>query len=116
MPEISAITFDLWDTLVVDDSDEPVREAAGLHSKKDQRRYLLWEALCEQAPIDRQTVDLAYDVADASFNRVWHDQHVTWTIAERLETILAQLQRTLPDAVLANVVDALNIIDGDDED
>jgi putative hydrolase of the HAD superfamily len=106
MPEIKAITFDLWDTLVVDDSDEPLRKAAGLRSKKEQRRYLLWEALSEQAPMDKRSLDLAYDVADAAFNRVWHDQHVTWRIAERLQTILTGLNRMLPDDVFARVVDA----------
>lgn len=104
--EIRAITFDLWDTIVVDDSDEPKRRAQGLLSKRDQRRRLLWEAVDRQEAIADEEVRLAYDVGDAAFNRVWHDQHVTWPIRTRLEVILTGLGRTLPDADLAAVVSA----------
>ena len=83
---IKAVTFDLWDTMVHDDSDEAKRQAQGLRSKKAERRHLLWEALNAVEPIDAATVTLAYDVADAAFNQVWHDLSVTWTIAERLQT------------------------------
>ena len=66
MSVVKAITFDLWDTIVYDDSDEPKRSAQGLRSKKSQRRYLLWEALNDLSPIDLQLVESAYDVADAT--------------------------------------------------
>ena len=94
--KIKAVTFDLWDTIVHDDSDEPKRKAKGLRSKKAERRHLLWEALNKQAPIGAAEVMLAYDVADAAFNRVWHDQHVTWRIGERLEVAMKGLGRSLP--------------------
>ncbi len=103
---ISAVTFDLWDTLVVDDSDEPKRAARGLRSKRDERRHLLWDALNRQSPIDYKTVALAYGVGDAAFNEVWHEQHVTWEIGTRLGVILKGLGRTLPDAELEAVVRA----------
>ena len=99
--KLKAITFDLWDTIVHDDSDEPKRKAQGLRSKKAERRHLLWEALNRQQPIEPERVTLAYDVGDAAFNRVWHDQHVTWTIGERLQVILKGLGRTLPEAEFA---------------
>lgn len=102
--QLKAITFDLWDTIVQDDSDEPKRRAQGLRSKKAERRHLLWEALNRQAPIEPERVALAYDVGDAAFNRVWHDQHVTWTIGERLQVILKGLGRALPEAEFAGVV------------
>ena len=44
---IKAVTFDLWDTMVHDDSDEPKRAARGLRSKREERRHLLWQALQE---------------------------------------------------------------------
>jgi putative hydrolase of the HAD superfamily len=103
---IKAITFDLWDTIVVDDSDEPKRRQQGLRPKRDARRHLLWEALNRQSPIDAERVRRAYDVGDAAFNRVWHDQHVTWPIQARIEVILAGLGRSLPAADLAAVVAA----------
>ncbi|OHB79955.1 MAG: hypothetical protein A2W31_14550 [Planctomycetes bacterium RBG_16_64_10] len=88
----------------MDDSDEPKRRAKGLRSKRDQRRYLLWEALCRHAALDQATVNLACDVADAAFNTVWHDQHVTWTVETRLRVVLAGLGRSLPAGELAAVV------------
>jgi len=102
--KIKAITFDLWDTIVHDDSDEPKRKAQGLRSKKEERRHLLWAALNAEAPIDPSAVTLAYDVADAAFNKTWHDQHVTWTIGERLLVALKGLKRELPAAAFAEVV------------
>lgn len=103
---IKAVTFDLWDTLIRDDSDEPERAARGLPSKKAARRQLLWEALEAAAPIERARVDLAYDVADAAFNHVWHTQSVTWTIAQRLRIVLEGLGRDLPKAAFAALVAA----------
>jgi putative hydrolase of the HAD superfamily len=107
MPRIKAITFDLWDTLVHDDSDEPKRRARGLPSKRDHRRQLLWEALERHAPIPRASVDLAFDVADAAFNKVWREHSITWPIGERLQVALKGLGRTLPDAELAALAAAL---------
>ncbi len=101
---IKAVTFDLWDTVIHDDSDEPKRASRGLRAKKEERRHLLWEALNAVAPTAFEDVRLAYDVADAAFNHVWHDQHVTWTVRERLGVVLGGLGRTLPDDVLERVI------------
>ncbi len=103
---IKAITFDLWDTIVQDDSDERVRAARGLRSKRQERRHLLWQALNGIQPIDRDRVELAYDVADAAFNRVWHAQNITWTIGERLKVVMDGLGRNLPEAAFAGVIKA----------
>ena len=104
MGVIKAITFDLWDTLVVDDSDEPKRKERGLRSKFEERRHLVWEALNAIEPTDRDRVWLAYNVADAAFNKTWKQHHITWPIAERLQVLLKGLGRTLPDAAFASVV------------
>jgi putative hydrolase of the HAD superfamily len=103
-PAILAITFDLWDTIVHDDSDEPKRAEQGLLSKKAQRRQLLFDALNATEAVDRATVDLAYNTADTAFNSVWHDQHVTWTIAERLQIVLQGLGRSLPQDAFDRIV------------
>lgn len=101
---VEAVTFDLWDTIVIDDSDEPKRAAAGLPSKFHARRELLFDFLNKHQPIDRVMTDLAYNVADAAFNKVWHDQHFTWTIGERLRVMLKGLNRDLPDDDFAELV------------
>ena len=103
---IKGVTFDLWDTMVRDESDEPVRAAKGLRSKQAERRHVLWQALNALEPIERTQVELAYSVGDAAFSEVWHKQFVTWTIAERLGVILKGLGRCLPDADFARVVQA----------
>jgi putative hydrolase of the HAD superfamily len=103
---IKAVTFDLWDTMIHDDSDEAKRKAQGLRSKKAERRHLLWAAVNAVERIDAERVNLAYDVADAAFNHVWHDLSVTWTIAERLRVALEGLGRELPEAAFAKVVAA----------
>ena len=100
---IRAITFDLWDTVIHDDSDEPKRAAAGLPAKREARRALVRETLAAHAAVSAEVVDAAYDAADAAFVKVWHEQHVTWSVAERLSVVLGGLGRTLPDAVLAGV-------------
>ncbi len=101
---IKAITFDLWDTVIHDDSDEPKRAARGLRSKREERRHMLWEALNRVEPVDYANVTLAYDVGEAAFNHVWHDQFVTWTVHERISVILRGLRRELPRAVFDDVV------------
>ena len=103
---IKAVTFDLWDTMIHDDSDEAKRKAQGLRSKKAERRHLLWEALNQAEPIEAGKVALAYDVADAAFNTVWHDQFIPRTIADRLRVALTGLGRELADDAFARLVEA----------
>lgn len=94
--KIQAITFDLWDTVFIDDSDEPKRAAQGLASKPVKRRNLVHKFLERHEPISREMTDLAYDTADAAFRKVWYGQNVTWTVRERLSVLLTGLGRSLP--------------------
>ena len=103
---IKAVTFDLWDTIIHDDSDEPKRAAQGLRGKKAERRHLVWEALSREAPIELERVTLAYDTADAGFNVVWKELSINWTVEQRLRVVLAGLGRQLPDASFADLVAA----------
>jgi len=111
MSTIKAISFDLWDTLVIDDSDEPERAAQGLGTKKETRRRVLWEALNAAEPTDRARVDLVFDAIDVAFNKVWHDQFVTWTLEERVDLLLKGLGRELPAAGHARVVEQLSTME-----
>jgi FMN phosphatase YigB (HAD superfamily) len=103
---IKAITFDLWDTVIHDDSDEPKRRAQGLASKRDARRDLVWEALNQHSAVDKETVSRAYDVTEAAFSHVWHQQYVTWTVQERIRVLLNGLGRSLPASDFDAVVRA----------
>ena len=102
---IKAVTFDLWDTIVDDDSDEPKRAAQGLRSKRDERRHLVWEAMNDVEAIDLDTVVQAYDVADAAFNVVWKENHINWTVDQRLRVVLSGLGRTLPQDSMDKLIE-----------
>lgn len=106
-PVIKAISFDLWDTVIDDDSDEPKRAELGLRSKHLERRHCVWAALNEvepNDPIEQSVVTIAYDVTEAAFNRVWRHHSITWTVAERLEVLLTGLGRELPAPALEEVI------------
>jgi FMN phosphatase YigB (HAD superfamily) len=118
---IKAVTFDFWDTIVDDNSDEAIRSAQGLRSKRDERRHLVWAALNSVQETDLQQVVQAYDVADAAFNVVWKENHINWTVDQRIRVILNGLGRTLPDNLLAKLIEDTgqmevnippNVIDG----
>lgn len=104
---IGVVTFDLWDCVFCDETDEPKRAAAGLPPKPVARRQLLHEALLQHGPVDRNCVDIAFNVADQAFRKVWHEQFVTWTTRERIQVVLAGLNRNLPNSDLLAVVDAI---------
>ncbi len=104
MPKVKAITFDLWDTIIHDDSDEPKRKAAGRPTKKQERRELVCKFLAKHGPINREIVDYVYDTADAAFIKVWKEYHITWAVEERLRIILLGLKRDLPPMEFAELV------------
>ena len=95
---LRGISFDLWDTLVVDDSDELVRAERGLRSKHDERRWLVWQAAQTCREISLADVSAAVDAVEAEFRRVWHEEHINWPCRERLERMMAALNlRPQPD-------------------
>jgi len=104
MPGIKAITFDLWDTVFIDDSDEAKRKSMGLAPKPVARRELVTSFLSRHGRVSRELVDAAYDTTDAAFNKVWHGLSVTWTVEERLRVLLTGLGRSLPRDELAELV------------
>ncbi len=107
---IKAVTFDLWDTMIADHTDEPRRAARGLRSKRAERRHLAHAALARQGDVAFEVVGTAYDVADAAFDKVWKEHHVTWTVGERLRVMLGRLGRDLlPDAFDRLVADTENM-------
>jgi putative hydrolase of the HAD superfamily len=104
MPQIRVVSFDLWDTVFVDDSDEPKRLRQGLLPKPVERRELVHRFLSRHAPTGRAFVDCAYDNTDVAFRHVWRHQHVTWPVEVRLRVLLAGLKRELPEDELKELV------------
>jgi len=101
---IGVVTFDLWDCLFADDTDEPKREAAGLPSKRIARRNLAHEYLSRHHEIARESSDLAYDVCEAAFNKVWHNQYVTWTVRDRYDVFLNGIGKKIPEPDFSELI------------
>ena len=101
---IRAVSFDLWDTIIDDDSDEAKRTALGLRSKREERRHSVWSALNAVEPTDRDRVWLSYDLMESAFDHVWKVNQINWTVAERMTVLLRGLGRTLPEDALAEVI------------
>lgn len=90
---IKAITFDFWDTIVQDDSDEPKRAAQGLPSKAEARWQLLAAEISRYYPvIEPGRIRQAFDHANARFRHHWQVEHFTPTVASRLQEAYAFLK------------------------
>ncbi len=89
---VTAITFDFWDTLVVDDSDEPARAAQGLAPKPVARRALVVDDILAHHPaVTGGEASAAWDQSLAWCRRRWLDDRVTPTVAERVDAALEAL-------------------------
>lgn len=108
---IKAITFDLWDTVINDDSDEAIRQSRGLRSKRDERYYVVWQAVNQISSISLETVQAKYDETNDEFNRVWHSDFITWTVPERLTRILTKLEVELPEARFLETTEVLETME-----
>ena len=82
---VMAITFDFWDTLAADDSDEPKRAARGLPSKAQAREQLFAESITTNYPnVTNEQARDAYRRANERFRTDWQDNHHTPGVPERL--------------------------------
>ena len=99
---IRAISFDLWDTIVVDDSDELERAALGLLSKHDERRALLHAAVPHRELSD---VVAACDEVDTAFRYAWKVEHTNWTVDARLRRVFERLGEQPSEAAFQAAVE-----------
>jgi len=82
---IKAITFDIWDCIAVDDSDEPKRAAAGLPSKAEARPALFTdEVLAHHPDVGLERAQAAYAETERVFRHHWKVEHHTPSVADRL--------------------------------
>ncbi len=107
MTQEIGITFDLWDTLIIDDSDEEIRARLGLRSKREQRYHVMFKAFGSVSNYSFDEVRRVYDKVSDEFNQVWHNEFVTWSVRERVNRISSMLNCDLPDEVLNNAIFAL---------
>ncbi len=82
---IEAITFDFWDTIAIDDSDEPKRAALGLPSKPQARLQMFVQTIVKRYPhIKPEHAAEAYQVANERFRHEWHNAHRTPSVTARI--------------------------------
>jgi FMN phosphatase YigB (HAD superfamily) len=79
-----AVTFDLWDTIVDDDTDEPIRAERGLLPKPKERRTLFVNEVLEHHSFDLDRVNEAFDHLNDRFRHWWKVEHHTPIIGDRL--------------------------------
>lgn len=109
--KLQAITFDFWDTIVQDNSDEPKRAAKGLASKADTRQSLFVEEVSKHHPeLSKEAIQTAYESANNWFLTEWKEHHRTPTVSARLGHALDQL--SLPKTPgFAQVVEAFETME-----
>jgi putative hydrolase of the HAD superfamily len=82
---VRGITFDFWDTIVADDTDEPIRAERGLGSKAQTRVSSFVDEVSEHYPdIPDAEVLKALDTAQSTFRHHWKVEHHTPCVADRL--------------------------------
>lgn len=106
---IQALTFDFWDTLAADDSDEPKRAQMGLPSKADERVVLFVDHIMRRYPhIEPDDAAQAYRQANARFRDEWHNHHQTPGVHRRLSYAYDCLGLTAPPGKYAAFVHEVN--------
>jgi HAD superfamily hydrolase (TIGR01549 family) len=82
---IEAITFDFWDTIAIDDSDEPKRAALGLLSKPEARVQMFVQKIVATYPrIKAARAAEAYHAANERFRHEWHNDYRTPSVTTRI--------------------------------
>jgi len=82
---IEAITFDFWDTIAIDDSDERRRLALGLPSKPEARVQLFVQKVTARHPhITAEQAADAYLHANERFHHDWRNEHRTPGVTTRI--------------------------------
>jgi FMN phosphatase YigB (HAD superfamily) len=79
------VTFDFWDCMAADDTDEPKRKAQGLAPKPAARKALFVDELLAHHPeLGASRAGEAFDTAVAAFRHAWKVEHHTPSVADRL--------------------------------
>jgi hypothetical protein len=111
--QIEAVTFDFWDTLVIDDSDEAERARRGLPTKEVAREALFVDGLRAAYPaIPRAAVTEAWVQLQRRFRVAWKDEQRTPPVPERLGWGLTLLGVDAPPN-LGQVIDAFETMEVD---
>lgn len=106
---IQAVTFDFWDTIAIDDSDEPKRAQLGLAPKADERCELFVRHVASRYPqISPSAAAEAYRQANVRFREAWHTDHQTPGVHRRISYAYDALGLSPPPGHYAALVREVN--------
>jgi putative hydrolase of the HAD superfamily len=94
---IKAISFDFWSTLFTE-------EPGAFRLYQDRRRSFLERAVVTHRDVAHAELDRACLAEAESHSKIWREQHRTALAAERVGRILSNLDVSLTDAALAELV------------
>lgn len=89
---IRAITFDLWDTIILATDYSDVRF-----------NYLYNVLKAQDFDISISDIKAAFEVSLAAFSQLWREQNQYFTADARVDLILQKLNVTLPDATKKDI-------------
>ena len=85
---IQAVTFDFWDTIAINDSDELKRKARSLPTKKSVKERLILDAFKKQGFKQKESEILdALNSSNKWFNVQWKKHARTPKVAERIQKV-----------------------------
>jgi len=108
---IAAITFDFWDTLAADDSDEQKRAQLGLLSKPCERARLFVQHITDRySHISPEDAAVAYEAANRQFRQEWHTEYRTPSVATRLYYAYEHLGLKPKPGHYARIMDEIDML------
>lgn len=84
---LKLLSFDVWDTLIIDDSDEIYRSENGLPTKKQERIKLYLQTYSAIGSFSNDEILNAINLMHEEFNELWKIKHQTPTVRWRLNHI-----------------------------
>ena len=106
---IGVISFDVWDTLIIDDSDEAYRESHNLPTKKQERISLYHDYYNSQIN-DEELIHSAIHAMENSFTEQWKKQFKTPGIRWRLNQIEKLIGKELGKPFILNESQKIELI------
>ncbi len=108
---IKAVSFDFWDTLAVDNSDDRHRICLGLQDKKSLRVQLIFDEIQHHhSGISIEKILAAVNHVDAHCYDLWQTQWVTPTVTDRV-TMVYRFLRCAVTAGFAHLIRQIETIE-----
>ncbi len=88
---IKAITFDIWDTIVIDKSDEEKRLKTGLPSKREERLNSIFKLVNSYSKLDMSIIEPLYTENNKWFEKLWTEEFKTPPAHDRIRRLCNML-------------------------